>query len=45
MMAGVGVAHKLFKKKNMKNITIQIFDKAISIKTIYKDKKAPPPTN
>ena len=36
MMAGVGVAHKLLKKKHKKMITIQIFDKAISVKTIYK---------
>ena len=45
MMEGVGVAHKLLKnkkkkkrkeKKNKKKITIQIFDKATSVKTIYK---------
>ena len=37
IMAGVGVAHKLKKKKkNKKKITIQIFDKATSVKTIYK---------
>ena len=35
-MAGVGVAHKLLKRKNKKKITIQIFDKATSVKTIYK---------
>ena len=35
MMAGVGVAHKLLKN-NKKKITIQIFDKATSVKTIYK---------
>ena len=36
MMAGVGVAHKLLKKKkNKKKITIQISDKATSVKTIY----------
>ena len=41
MMAGVGVAHKLLKKKkkkkkkNKKKIT-QIFDKATSVKPIYK---------
>ena len=34
MMAGVGVAYKLFKNK--KKITMQIFDKATSVKTIYK---------
>ena len=36
MMAGVGVAHKLIKKKKeKKKITIQIFDRATSVKTIY----------
>ena len=35
MMAGVGVAHKLFKT-NKKKITIQIFAEATSVKTIYK---------
>ena len=40
-MAGVGVAHKLLKKKKKKKkkkkeTTIQIFDKATSVKTIYK---------
>ena len=34
MMAGVGVAHMLLKKQNKKKITIQIFDKATSVKTI-----------
>ena len=33
-MAGVGVAHKLLKKTKKKT-TIQIFDKATSVKTIY----------
>ena len=44
MMAGVGVAHKLLKKQQQKTkkkqskkkLTIQIFDKATSVKTIYK---------
>ena len=36
-MAGVGVAHKLIKKKKKKKKKkIQIFDKATSFKTIYK---------
>ena len=35
MMAGMGVANKLLKKKK-KDITLQIFDKATSVKTIYK---------
>ena len=35
MKAGVGVAQKLLKKKK-KKITIQLFDKVTSLKTIYK---------
>ena len=40
-MASVGVVRKLLnnnnnKKKNKEKITIQIFDKATSVKTIYK---------
>ena len=35
-MVGVGVAHKLLKKKEKKKKIIQIFHKATSVKTIYK---------